>query len=877
MSDRARVVIIGGGIAGCSIAYHLARHGITDVILLDKGELTSGTTWHAAGMVTHFHTSPTIMRMRKYSIELYRSLQAGPDAARHWHEVGSLRVASSPEQLAFLQRQVGMARAIGLDVGIISAAEARRIFPLMSPDRLYGAMYLPGDGWIEPSGATMELAARARALGVTIRTGTRVTAIERSPRGEVTGVRIERSEPRERAGEARVPAIEDRSEPPERAGEARAPAIQNRSEPRERAGEARAPAIRQPGEARAPAIQNIEAETVIIAAGMWAAQLAATVGVRVPITPLVHQHLATRPIPGHALPRDTPCLRDPENLVYMREEVGGFLIGGFETEPVAWSVGGVPWDFTQQLLPSDWDLFQPILEGAIRRVPVLAQAETAHLVNGPEGITPDSRPLLGPVPGVPGLWMAAGLSHTGFGAGGAIGQIMTEWIAHGEPPYDVTEMNVRRFGPVYDDPAYAAERARESYRYYYSLRYPHDENEWARGRRLSPLDAESEKLGAVFGEKNGWERVTYHEPGTTGRRAGADQRRWGWRRPAFFDLVGEEHRAVRERVAIFDMTSFGKLDVAGPGALALLQRLADNDVDRPPGSVVYTQFLNPRGGIESDLTIVRMDHDRFRVVCGSAFVPSDLGWIRMHMPEDGSVEVREVTDAWACIGLWGPEARQVLEETSHTDLSNAAFPYMTARAIDVAGVAAWAQRVTYVGELGWEIYVAPEHAPRAWRSLLDAGAEHGIRPAGYKALDSLRLEKGYRYWSTDITPAEHPFEAGLGFCVRPGKGDFIGRDALLRLKAAGVTRKLCTVVLTEGGNDVVLYGGEPVYADSDVVGRLRSGGWGYTVGQNIGYVYLPLALAPPGTGLQVEVLGHRFATKVAADVLYDPQGMRIRA
>jgi glycine cleavage system T protein len=811
--DQARVVIVGGGIAGCSIAYHLARKGWTDVLLVDKGELTSGSTWHAAGMVTHFHTSPTIMRMRQYSIRLYRGLQAEAGAAEHWHEVGSLRVASSRDQWLFLRRQVGTARALGLDVDTISPEEALRLFPLMSPDDLHGAMYLPGDGWIDPSGATTELARRARALGVAVETGVRVTGLERSARGAIAAV------------------VTDRG--------------------------------------------RVRAETVINAAGMWGRQVAAMAGVSLPITPLIHQHLTTKPLAGHELPRATPCLRDPENLVYMREEVGGFLIGGFEREPVAWSVDGVPWDFTQQLLPSDWELFGEIMEGAIRRVPALARAELAHLTNGPEGITPDSRPLLGPVPGVPGFWVAAGLSHTGFGAGGAIGEIVADWLVDGEPPYDVSEMNVRRFGPVFEDRRYAAERARESYRYYYMLRYPHDENESVRERRLSPLDARCLAQGGVFGEKNGWERVNHFAPGRPGRRAGADQRAWGWGRPAFFDEVAAEHRAVREHAGLLDMTSFGKIDVRGPGAPAFLQRLADNDVGKPPGSVVYTQFLNPRGGIEADVTVVRLAADRFRVVTGSGFVPGDLGWLRMHLPPDGSVEVREVTEELAVIGLWGPAARRILAAVTPDDVSNAAFPYLTARSIRAASADVWAQRVTYVGELGWELYVAPDRAGSLWDALLEAGRPAGLRPTGYKALESLRLEKGYRYWSADMTPADNPYEAGLGFCVRLGKGDFIGREALLRVKAEGVTRRLATVTIEPA---LTVYGGEAVWKDGRVLGRFRSGGYGHTVGRNVGLVYLPADLARAvGTPLEVEVFGERVSAEVAPDVLYDPEGARIRA
>jgi 4-methylaminobutanoate oxidase (formaldehyde-forming) len=812
MKDQARVIIIGGGITGCSLAYHLTQYGWNDIVLVEKGELTSGATWHAAGIVTVFHTSPSLMRMRKYSMDLYKRLQADGGEQVGWRTVGSLRVASTPDHFKFLQRQVSQGKAIGLDLEIISPEEAVHLYPLMSKENLYGAMYLPGDGYLDPSGVTYELAQRAKQKGAAIYTGVRVTDIELSPKREVTRV------------------ITDHG--------------------------------------------AIKTEIVVNAAGMWAPRIGAMIGVNLPMTPLTHQHLATKPIPGYELPKDTPVLRDPANLVYLREEQRGFLIGGFEVNPVAHFVDGAPWEFTQELFPPDWELFEPIMQGAIRRVPILAQAEAVKLMNGPEAITPDSRPLLGPVPGIRGFYVAAGLSHTGFGGGGAIGQIMAEWIVEGEPSRDTHEYNVRRFGDIYRDPKFTAERAKESYKYYYFLRYPHDENESTRPLRVSALDERLRELGAVFGEKNGWERVNYFEPGKPWRRAGADQRAWGWGRPAFFEQVGKEHQAARQNVALFEMSSFGKIQVRGVGALALLQRLTDSNLDKPVGGVIYTQFLNARGGIESDLTITRLAEDHFRVITGSAFVSRDLGWITMHAPRDGSVDVSEITGDWACIGLWGPHARRVLQAVTKSDVSNEAFPYMSARTIDIVGVEVLAQRVTYVGELGWELYVAPNQATQVWDALMDAGKAYGIQPAGYKALDSLRLEKAYRYWTADITPADNPYEAGLGFCVHLNKGELIGRGALLKIKSDGLKQRLCTV--TMDGNASV-YGGEAVYANGHVVARLRSGGYGYTVGKNIGLAYLPLELAREGTMLNVEVFGERINAEVAPDVLYDPRGVRLRS
>ncbi|MBI5035014.1 MAG: FAD-dependent oxidoreductase [Chloroflexi bacterium] len=810
MKDTARVVIIGGGIAGCSLAYHLTQLGWTDIALVDKGQLTSGSTWHAAGIVTVFHTSPSLMRMRKYSMDLYKKLQADGGEQVGWRTTGSLRVASTPEHYQFLKRQVSQGRAIGLDLEIISPEEAKRLFPEMSIDGVFGAMYLPGDGYLDPSGVTYELARRAKERGAKMYTETLVTGIERGKRGEVTGV------------------------------------VTNQG--------------------------TIKTEIVVNAAGMWAPRIGAMVGVNLPMTALTHQHLATMPIPGHELPKDTPVLRDPANLVYLREEQKGFLIGGFEVNPVPHFVDGAPWEFTQQLFPPDWELFDPILQGAIRRVPIIEKAEAKMLLNGPEAITPDSRPLLGPIPGVPGFYAAAGLSHTGFGGGGAIGQIVAEWIVDSEPSQDTSEYNVRRFGKIYQDPQFTSARSCESYRYYYFLRFPHDENESMRPLLPNPLDARLQALGAVFGEKNGWERVNYFDPGKPSRRAGADQRAWGWNRPSFFDLVCEEHQAVRERVGIFEMSSFGKVDVQGKGAFALLQKLTDSDLNKPGGSVAYTQMLNKRGGIESDLTITRLGDDHFRLVTGSAFISRDIGWLTMHLPDDDGVAINDVTSQFATIGIWGPNARNTLQPTTQDDVSNTAFPYMTAKNIHIAGVPVLAQRVTYVGELGWELYVPFDQATVVWDALMSAGKPFGIKPCGYKSLESLRLEKAYRYWTADITPADNPYEAGLGFCVNLAKGDFVGRDALRQAKADGIQRKLVTLTIDP---NCVIYGGEAVMQNGKVVGRLRSGGYGYTVGKNIGLVYLPLELAKQGTEFQVDVFGDLVSAQVAPNVLYDPKGERL--
>ncbi|TMF58931.1 MAG: FAD-dependent oxidoreductase [Chloroflexi bacterium] len=797
LPSRARAVVIGGGITGTSVAYHLAQAGWRDTVLLEKADLTSGSTCHAAGLVTQFNPSPTMMRFRRYSIELYRRLGI-------FEMVGSLRFASSREQLMEQQRGASRARAIGLDVEIVSPEQAAQLMPAISTDSLFGAVWVPGDGALDPHTATFALAKAARDLGVTVLTGTRVIGMELSGRGAVQAVRTESG--------------------------------------------------------------RIEAEVVVIACGIWAPQVAAMAGAFVVSTPVDHQHAALRSVEGAELPQTMPCFRDPDNLIYGKAEAGGVVLGGYELDPNARWIDGVPWEHAGTSVPPDQRRFEPLLTGAARRFPFISDAGIVKLVCHPDAMTPDANPLLGPVPGVRGLYMAAGLSLNGFGGAGGIGKSLTELITTGDSELDLYAYRPWRFGPVHRDHRYVAELAKEAYRYYYFLRYPYDADERGRPRRTSALHYRMQDLGAVFGVKHGWERPEHFEPGRPWRRAGADQRRFGWARPPWFEMQAEEHRAFRERVGIIDMTSFGKIELDGPGALRLLERVAGNLIDRPVGSVVYTQLLDRRGGIAGDVTITRLGPHRFRLVTGAGYVNSDLGWLRLeHRELDGPVEIRETTDELCVVGIWGPQARKVLEGMTDDDVSEEGFPFMQARDIRIEGFDVFAQRVTYVGELGWEFYVEPGVAEQVWDRLMAGARKFGVRAGGYRALDSLRMEKGYRYYGIDLTLLDNPLEAGLGFCIRFDKGDFNGREALLALKAAGVMRRLRTLLI--GDHDyVTVYGGEAVYADGTIVGRLRSCAYGFTVRRNIAYSYLPVGLVP-GARVEVDVFGRRVPAEVSTDAV----------
>ena len=804
--ERAQVVVIGGGITGCSVAYHLALAGWRDVVLLDKGELTSGSTHHAAGLVTQFNPSATMLEFRRYSVSLYRELGA-------FHAVGSVRIASSPESWADLQRSWSRAVALGLEAGLIGPSEVLEHLPYASADSLYGGVWVTGDGYVDPHITTHAVADAARGLGVQIVPRTRVTGIELGRGRRVSAVRTDGG--------------------------------------------------------------TIETECVVDAAGVWAPQVAQMAGVRLVSVPVDHQHVLMQAVPGHEIPRGSPCFRDPDNLVYGKDEAGGMLIGGYEPDPVVRWADGVPWDHGASPVQSDMDRFAPLLEGAIRRFPFLDRAGVIRLLCHPDAMTPDANPLLGPIPGTPGFWVAAGLSLNGFGGAGGIGRALAEWIVDGEPQIDLNAYRAWRFGNAYHDPWFATAAAREAYRYYYRLRFPFDSDELARGLRASPLQGRQQELGAVFGSKNGWERADHFEPENRWRRSGADQRRFGWAKPPWFERVGREHEAFRELVGIIDMTSFGKLEVSGPGALALLERVCDNRIDRPVSSVIYTQFLNRRGGILADVTVTRIDQQTFRVITGAATVDADRGWLELNRrPGDGAVEIRDRSDELAVIGIWGPRARDVVARCTDDDVSDSALPFRRARTIELGGAPVLAQRITYVGELGYELYVAPQWAVQVWDRLLAAGAQDGITPGGYRALESLRLEKGYRYFGTDLTASDTPYESGLGFCVALDKGDFNGRAALSANGATEPARRLRTVTVGDERYETI-YGGEAVRHDGTVVGRIRSCAYGYTVGRNVALATLPAALEN-GTELAVDVFGDTLPARIERDVLYDPEGARTR-
>jgi glycine cleavage system aminomethyltransferase T/glycine/D-amino acid oxidase-like deaminating enzyme len=818
VGSHAQAVIIGGGVGGTSVAYHLAERGWRDILLVERAELTSGSTFHSAGLVGQLRGSVTLTKMMMYGSDLYRRLRDETGTDPSWHEVGSIRLASTRERMEELERQAGWAKTFGLPMELIDAQEAQDRFPLMSTDSVLGGAWLPTDGWLDPSGLAQALAAGARQRGATIRTQTRVVGIGVTD-GRVTGVTVEHRGERE----------------------------------------------------------EIATDVVVNAAGMFAPEVGRMVGVTVPLIPIAHQYLFTEALDG--VHPGLPQLRDPDNLVYFREEVGGLCMGGYERDPAPWSLDGIPADFNGKLLAPDLPRFEPIMAGAIRRVPAMEDARVSRIINGPEAFTPDNEFILGESD-VRGFWLAAGFCAHGIAGAGGIGRQLASWIVDGEPELDLWKMDIRRFGSAYRSGAYTLARSIENYATYYDIHYPNEERQAGRPLRTAPTYDQLAALGAAFGEKSGWERPNWFEPNADDERFGGRAslerlRPRGWAGQHWSPSIVAEALATRQAAALFDESSFAKLEVSRSGACSFLQRMAGNDIDRAVGSIVYTQLLDRRGGIQADLTVTRLAGDRFMLVTGTAYGNHDAGWLRSNLPDDGSVEIRDLTSARVCFGLWGPRARDILEPLTRDDVSDAGFPYLTAREISVGSVPLLALRVTYVGELGWELYAPTEYGRGLWSTLWDAGREHGLVAGGYRAIDSLRLEKGYRVWSSDITPDETPFEAGLGFAVALDKAEpALARDALAATKAQRPRKRLRCLVLDDP-LDVCL-GNEPVRVDDTIVGRVTSGGQGFAVERSIAYAYLPLDRGV-GTRGEIELFGRWVGFEVAREPLYDPTNERIRS
>ena len=813
---QARVVIIGGGIVGCSTAYHLAKLGWTDTVLVEKHKLTSGSTFHAAGLVGQLRTSANITQLLGHSVELYKRLEAETGLATGWKMNGGLRLACNPERWNEVRRQATTATSFGLDMHLLSPKEAQELWPLMTVDDVVGAAFLPTDGQASPSDITMALARGARMAGATICEDTLVERIE----------------------------VED-------------------------------------GVIRAVVTEHgrIECEKVIVCAGQWTRDLAATVGVSVPLVSVEHQYVITAQIEG--VTRDLPTLRDPDRLTYYKEEVGALVMGGYEPNPVPWAVGGIPKPFKFQLLDPDYDHFAQIMELAVGRVPALADAGINELINGPESFTPDGNFILGEAPELRNLFVGAGFNAFGIAAGGGAGMALAEWVHAGTAPYDLSVVDIRRFGRPHRDTEWVRTRTLEAYAKHYTMAWPSEEHHSGRPNRMSPLYARLAAADACFGEKLGWERPNWFAAASLGETP-EDVYTYG--RPNWFEAVRREHVATREAAALFDQTSFAKFALKGPDALDALNWICSNDVDKPVGSLTYTQMLDERGGIQCDLTVGRVARDEFSIVTGTGFATHDFDWIRRSIPDGMRAELFDVTGSTSVLTLMGPRSRDILAKVTRADVSNEAFPFGTLQHLGVAGVALRALRITYVGELGWELHVPVESATAVYDALMDAGAGEGLVNAGYRAIESLRLEKGYRAWGSDIGPDHTPLEAGLGWAVKlRTHTDFQGRGAAQAQRDNGVRKMLAAFVVDDPAHrDTVLLGRETIYRDGVRVGWLTSGGYGYTLDRPIGYGYVRNAEGVTadfvrGGTYELEVATDRVPCTVSLKPLYDPTSSRVKA
>ena len=813
LPTRARIVIIGGGVGGASVAYHLAQLGEKDVVLIDRSDLTSGSTFHSAGLVGQLRADPTLTKMNMHSVDLYRNLEK-TETPPGWKECGSIKIASTPERMQEIRRQIGWAKTFGLDLKEISLKEIKELFPLLNMEGVLGGCYMASDGQVDPSQLTQALASGARKEGVKIFTHTRVLKIN-TENGRVTSVLTDKGE--------------------------------------------------------------IECEIVVNCGGIFAAEIARMVDVRVPIVPMSHQYLITE----NFLPDNSvmlPSLRDPDNLIYFRQEVKGLLMGGYERNSKAWrasheSLDSIPADFNAKLLPEEWDRFEEIATNAAMRVPKMGEIGIKNFINGPEAFTPDNEFCLGESP-VGGFYIAAGFCAHGIAGAGGIGKVVAEWIVAGEPTMDLWHMDIKRFSDAYKSPKFTLERVTENYEAYYDIHYPGEERQSARGEKKSPIYDWHRDNHAVFGEKAAWERVNfYSNPNET--QLDETQRPHGWVGRNWHPAVALEHHATRTSAGIFDESSFAKIEVTGEGAAGFLSLVCANNVVRGVGRTIYTQALNTSGGIESDYTVTQTDETTFFIVTGTAFLTHDMGWLEKIRRQNNfeNVVIKDLTQELACFGIWGPNARKILSKCTDTDLSNEAFGFMRSQLIKVAGVELRATRITYVGELGWELYIPRDKSLQVWLALIDAGKEFNLRPCGYRAIESLRLEKGYRAWAGEINSETNPYEAGLGFAVSKKKENFIGRQAVLTAESKN-KRKL--TALTFGDIRDVPLGNEPIFFNGEVIGRIKSAGQGYTLKSAIAYAYLPLEHSEPGRELSVEMFGQTKTATVRTEPLFDPTGERIK-
>ena len=811
LPTHAEIIVIGGGIIGCSTAYHLARDHKADVLLLEQGQLTSGSTWHAAGLVGQLRASASITRVLKYSVELYKGLAAETGLDTGWKMTGCLRLATNQDRWTEYRRLATTARSFGMEMHLVSPEDVKRMWPLMDVSDLVGASWLPTDGQASPSDITQSLAKGARMHGGRIAENIQVTGFRRK------GNRITHVETAQGA---------------------------------------------------------ISCEKVVNCAGQWARQLGAWAGISVPLQPVKHQYIITDRIEG--LSSDAATIRDPDRRTYFKEEVGGLVMGGYEPNPQPWTTGDIPEDWQFRLFDDDYDHFEQHMQQAIARVPALSSAGVKRMINGPESFTPDGNFILGPAPECANMYVGAGFNAFGIASGGGAGWVLAQWVVTGEAPLDLWAVDIRRFSDLHKDREWVKARTCEAYGKHYAIGFPHEEYESGRPRIVSPLYDRLKAQGAVFGSKLGWERPNWFAPQGVEPRDVYTMGRQNW-----FPHVGEEHRHVREAVGVFDQSSFAKYELSGPDAASALEWICAASVSKPPGRVTYTQLLNTRGGIEADLTVARLSNELFYIVTGTGFRTHDLAWIRDHLPAGARVDLKDVTEDWGTLTLMGPRARDVLAAATRADVSNFGFPFGHVREIEIGSVGLRALRITYVGELGWELHVPLTETGKVYDALMAAGAPFVIRPVGYRALESLRLEKGYRAWSSDITPNDTPLEAGLGWAVKMrSNAPFLGRAALAAVGGKPLPKRLAGFTL-ENPN-AVLVGRETILRNGEPVGYLTSGGYGYTLQRSIGFGYVRNAEGVSDEYLltgryELLVASEAYPAQIGLSPFYDPAGERVKA